>query len=109
MWERHYERKDGQVRWRENSELGRVTDAVESPYDPQARFSTKRSLVWTGYKVHLTETCDEDTPNLIIHVHTTDEQKAVCPGGKTSIAWRAHRTSGKYAQDMYVADSLRRT
>lgn len=31
----------------------------------------KRDTVWTGYKVHLTETCDEDTPNLVVHVETT--------------------------------------
>ena len=29
------------------------------------------SLCWVGYKVHLTETCDEDLPNLITHVETT--------------------------------------
>ena len=33
--------------------------------------SIKRSTVWTGYKVHLTETCDEDLPHLLIHVETT--------------------------------------
>jgi transposase len=33
--------------------------------------SIKRSTVWTGYKVHLTETCDEDLPHLITHVETT--------------------------------------
>ena len=27
---------------------------------------------WTGYKVHLTETCDADLPHLIINVKTTD-------------------------------------
>jgi transposase len=31
----------------------------------------KRETTWYGYKVHLTETCDEDSPHLITHVHTT--------------------------------------
>src|SRR5207302_11247918 len=31
----------------------------------------KRSTSWVGYKVHLTETCDDDTPHLITHVETT--------------------------------------
>ncbi len=31
----------------------------------------KRETEWTGYKVHLTETCDEDTPNLVTDVATT--------------------------------------
>lgn len=26
---------------------------------------------WVGYKVHFTETCDEDRPHLITHVETT--------------------------------------
>jgi len=26
---------------------------------------------WVGYKVHFTETCDEDFPHLITHVETT--------------------------------------
>jgi len=26
---------------------------------------------WHGYKVHLTETCQQDAPNLITHVETT--------------------------------------
>lgn len=31
----------------------------------------KRETRWTGYKVHLTETCEEDAPHLITHVATT--------------------------------------
>jgi transposase len=44
---------------------------INSPYDVEARYSKKRSTVWTGYKVQVTETCDADTPNLIVHVATT--------------------------------------
>jgi transposase len=33
--------------------------------------STQRGSQWTGYKVHLTETCDEDAPHLVTHVETT--------------------------------------
>src|SRR5262249_22206703 len=36
-----------------------ASDHLESPDEPQARFATKRGRHWTGYKVHLTETCDE--------------------------------------------------
>jgi hypothetical protein len=44
-----------------------------SPYDPEARSSRKREMVWLGYKVHLTETCDQDPgcPHLITQVETT--------------------------------------
>lgn len=42
-----------------------------SPYDVTARVGTKRETTWYGYKVHLTETCDDETPHLITDVHTT--------------------------------------
>ena len=59
------------VVWRTNAELPRAAHAVESPYDAQARHSNKRDLSWTGYKVHLSETCDPTLPRLITQVHTT--------------------------------------
>jgi len=44
--------------------------ALEPPYDPDARFHTKRETSWVGYTVHLTETCDDDAPHLITQVTT---------------------------------------
>lgn len=44
---------------------------INSPYDPEARYAKKRSTLWVGYKVHFTQTCDEDAPQLITHVETT--------------------------------------
>ena len=32
----------------------------------------KRSTSWVGYKVHLSETCDEETPLIITNVHTAE-------------------------------------
>lgn len=72
VWERHYTRGEtGEVGWRKNADLPRAATAVESPYDIEARHSNKRGLSWTGYKVHLSETCDEGLPRLITNVHTT--------------------------------------
>ncbi len=51
---------------------------IVSPYDLEARFSVKRQTRWTGYKVHLTETCDADTPHLITQVLTTPSTTADC-------------------------------
>jgi transposase len=56
---------------------------LASPYDTDARWAAKGTeLFWLGYKLHLTETCEDpaqDTghteraaPNLITNVHTTD-------------------------------------
>ena len=36
-----------------------------------ARLGVKRNQGWIGYKVHLTETCDDDEPHLIVHTETT--------------------------------------
>ena len=35
------------------------------------RHAYKGATAWNGYKVHLTETCDDETPNLITNVETT--------------------------------------
>jgi transposase len=45
---------------------------MDSPYDPDAHYGNKRSITWTGYKVHVTETCDTDTLHVITHVETTE-------------------------------------
>ena len=61
---------------------------ITSPYDPDARWAAKGAdLIWNGYKVHLTETCDppaqgpiptatknptHERPNFIVSVATTD-------------------------------------
>jgi transposase len=72
VWERHYERTaEGKARWRAGPELSRAAQAIESPYDTQAKHSSKRDTIWTGYKVHVTETCEPDEVHLITHVHTT--------------------------------------
>lgn len=59
------------IRFREKKDLDIPANLIASPYDPEARFSTKRGMDWVGYKVHFTETCDEDQPRLITHVETT--------------------------------------
>jgi len=47
-----------------------VGERLQSPYDPEAHDSTKRQTEWSGYKVHLTETCDENAAHLVTHVMT---------------------------------------
>ena len=71
VWVQQYYAPDAAVRWRENDDLPPCALQIHSPYDAEARFSTKREIMWAGYKVHLTETCDEELPHLITHVETT--------------------------------------
>jgi transposase len=59
------------VRWRDAKDLPPAAVLISTPYDPEARYSWKRSTHWTGYKVHLTETCDDEGPHLLTDVQTT--------------------------------------
>jgi transposase len=59
------------MQWRTAEDLPPVPLLISSPYDPDARYGKKRDTEWTGYKVHLTETCDDATPNVITDVTTT--------------------------------------
>jgi transposase len=77
---RHYERVqptlDGQVtsqvRFKANRELPPAAEGIESPYDMDARYRSRYGTAWTGYIVHVTETCEEDKLHLITHVETTE-------------------------------------
>ncbi len=72
MWEQQFvTQPNGQLRWRTGDELAPAGERVQSPYDPDARFSSRHALRWTGYKVFFTETCDEELPRLITDVQTT--------------------------------------
>lgn len=85
VWARHFERPEagsrddaagsggsgaGPVRLRAVQGRG-PGDRVESPYDVEARFRAKSGTSWTGYMVHVTETCDAEAPRLIVHAEAT--------------------------------------
>jgi len=59
------------MRWRAGEELPPGSQIINSPYDVDARYGHKRTTEWTGYKMHLTESCDEEAPHFISHVHTS--------------------------------------
>jgi transposase len=71
VWAEQYTLDQGQPHWRNKDDLPPSGERIVSPYDPEARYSMKRDITWVGYKVHLTETCDEDLPHLITHVETS--------------------------------------
>jgi transposase len=47
-------------------------DAVHQlPHRPGLPLRARKSTTsWVGYRVHLTETCEDDLPNIVIDVHT---------------------------------------
>jgi transposase len=70
VWEQQYIIEQGQIRHRDLKEMPPVREWIRSPFDPEARYGRKRDIHWVGYKVHLTETCDEEKPHLITQVET---------------------------------------
>lgn len=68
----YYTDANGQLRLRQTKDLPPAGRRVDSPYDPEAHFGNKRSMTWTGYKVHLTETCEANALHVITHVETTE-------------------------------------
>jgi transposase len=72
MWVQQFMYVDGVAHLRP-AEITPLSSArIQSPYDTQARFASKRSTQWLGYKVHLTETYGEETPNIITNVQTEE-------------------------------------
>ncbi len=72
VFAQHYQVSGHQVHWRDGPAVHN-DERIVSPYDPEARAARKRDTVWLGYKVHLTETCDQEPerPHLIVQVETT--------------------------------------
>ena len=62
MWAHQYTRGEGRIRLRAARELPPAGDRFDSPCDPEAHYGNKRTTTWTGYKVHLTETCAPHAP-----------------------------------------------
>jgi transposase len=71
MWVQQFYWEQGDLCWRDASNVPTAGQCIDSPYDPEAHYAQKRTTSWVGYKVHLTETCDDESPHLITHVETT--------------------------------------
>jgi hypothetical protein len=71
VWETRYIEEDNKLRFRSIKEMPTAAEQISSPYDQEACYSTKRDISWVGYRAHLTETCDPDTPHVITNVETT--------------------------------------
>ncbi len=58
VWVQQYYAPDatGQTTWRTPDDTPPPAQLIHSPYDLDARYSTKKELHWVGYKTHITET-----------------------------------------------------
>ena len=67
----------------------------------------RRTTTWVGYKVHLTETCEDEAPHLIVHVATTPAP--VADGDVTPAIHEALRGAdllpGKHMADTAYVDA----
>ncbi len=70
IWEQQFEPLAQGGQWRAEPALP-AAQLINSPYDLDARYGKKRTTLWVGYKVHFTQTRDEEAPQLITHVETT--------------------------------------
>ena len=75
MWLQQFWVDEGIVRQRDAKDLPPTSDLIASPYNAEARLGTKRDTRWTGYRIHVTETCDEHKVNLITHVETAQPNR----------------------------------
>jgi transposase len=71
VWVQQFWCDQGWVKQRPVKDMPPTEQWICSPYDVEARYSTRRQTTWIGYRVHVTETCDPDQPRLITQVETT--------------------------------------
>jgi transposase len=70
VWKQDYLPVEQGGTWIADEDRLEAARVFYSPYDLDASAAKKRSIYWIGYKVHFTETCDEELPRLITHVAT---------------------------------------
>ena len=86
VWVQQFYREADCVRWRtEHEGIPPAGTFISSPYDTEARYAKKHTTSWVGYKVHVTETCEDDAPHVITHVETTAGPVATGPSRPVSM------------------------
>lgn len=73
IWIQQFYWCKGRVHWQTKKKWGQPPTGkmIASTEDLEAKYCVKRSTEWTGYQVHLTETCEKEHPRLITEVKTT--------------------------------------
>ncbi len=71
VWKHHFVKEGGSPKLKEGDERTPLKERFNSPYDPEAKHGNKGSKQWEGYKLHITESCEDDLPHVITHVATT--------------------------------------
>ena len=108
VWVQQFSVEAGCVQWRTDKDgVPPARLFISSPHDVEARYSKKSTTTWVGYKVHLTETCMDEAPHLIVHVATTPAP--VADGDVTPTIHEALRGAdllpGKHMADTAYVDA----
>ncbi len=111
VWIQQFRLVDDHLSWRvENQdELPPCAQLISSPYDLEARFSRKRTTTWVGYKVHVSETCENDHPHLITQVATTvstEGDSTTLPQIQQGLADKSLLPSQQLVDTAYVSAEL---
>jgi transposase len=75
VWSQQFEVVEGKIVYRASGPYDGTTQ-IQTPHDPEARYSQKRNQAWIGDKLQVTETDEEDYPHLITDIATTSSVKA---------------------------------
>ena len=71
VWIQNYQWNGDHLAWRDSENIPPAAQFISSPYDTEAHYARNHTTQWVGYKIHITEACDDDRPHLITHVTTT--------------------------------------
>lgn len=75
VWAQQYVVEEGVLAWPEKVATPRA-EVIQTPHDPDVRYTIKGEKAWEGSKVVVTETADEGMPHIITDVRT---QRATDP------------------------------
>jgi transposase len=78
VWEQQFIVREQTVVWREPGPYDGTT-RIQSPHDPEARYSKKHDQEWIGDKLQVTETDDEELPHLIVDIALTSSVESDQP------------------------------
>jgi transposase len=106
VWGQQFHQAPSGIRWRTPQEMPPGAEQIASPHDVEARHTARKSQSWTGYQVHLTETCEPDAPHLITDVQTepaTTAEITVLPDIQQDLAGRDLLPSDQLVDSGYIA------
>jgi len=105
VWQQHFQTVDGQTRYKPPGHYDGHTQ-IQTPHDPDARYSRKREFTWIGGKVQVTETDDADYPHLITDIQATssaDTDYRALPAIQDRLQHRACLPAQQYVDSAYVS------